>query len=74
MEHSQAAAELLTVCGLGFKVRDEEEFYQKARLILTDGLDRIRLVANFQKALQEKSGAAQKTAEIICRHLRLTLI
>ncbi len=74
MEHSQAAAELLTGCGLGFKVRDEEEFYQKARLILTDGLDRIRLVANFQKALQEKSGAAQKTAEIICRHLRLTLI
>ncbi|OGC90474.1 MAG: hypothetical protein A2142_06330 [candidate division Zixibacteria bacterium RBG_16_48_11] len=69
MEHSQAAAELLIESGLGYKVRDENEFLQQAQLILSNGLDTARLFANFQKALSEKSGAAQKTVEIFFKNL-----
>lgn len=70
MEHSQAAADLLISSGLGFKVRDEEELFQKAQMFLTDGPDTGKLFASFQKALQEKSGAAQKTAELFFSKLR----
>ena len=69
MEHSQAAAELLIESGLGYKVRDEKEFLQQAQELLSNGLDAARLFANFQKALNEKSGAAQKTAEIFFKNL-----
>jgi len=69
MEHSQAAAELLLESGLGFKVRDEEEFIRKAEFILSNGLDTAKLLAKFQQALQQKSGAAQKTAEIFFNQL-----
>jgi 3-deoxy-D-manno-octulosonic-acid transferase len=69
MEHSQAAAELLIESGLGYKVRDEKEFLQQAREVLSNGLDTARLFADFQKALSEKSGAAQKTAEIFFKNL-----
>ena len=69
MEHCQEAAELLLHSGLGFKVKDEGEFVRLAGQILADGLNTSQLYADFERALREKSGAAQRTAEIIFHHL-----
>jgi 3-deoxy-D-manno-octulosonic-acid transferase len=71
MEHSLEAAELLLHSGLGFKVKDEEEFVRQAQLILSNGLNTAQLYADFQRALGEKTGAAGRTAEIIFRHLAM---
>jgi len=69
MEHTQEAAELLISSGLGFKVRDEEEFLAVVERILRDGLDVKSAAANFQRALQENSGAAEKTSQFFFANL-----
>jgi 3-deoxy-D-manno-octulosonic-acid transferase len=69
MEHSQAAADLLERTGLGYRVRDAEEFFKRADSVLTNGCDTARLSATFRQALRQESGAASKTAELLFRTL-----